>query len=572
MKSLGEAATDLPWLSPCAHSLVALARSSLASAWLGCRTDPGLVLLAARASGSRKNLVFSPSCSARILSASLRHLRLGHRAGFVDWSQPVCRDAYGACLRQASLAAALAEHVVDCDPQRAWVGGMLAGLGWLTACAAQPSRVQHYLDVCSGKTRLPQNTKGFDPAAVARRLSHRWRLPPWLATIAGNLGLTVELATRLGADARLFQVVQLAVALRMREGAVPYLAVGAELGELLPALRLDMDRVEQIAHAPAVETPAVWQSPASQPLLIDVLELGRGNRRHEDRKRARQLHNDVDRLQESLELRRDEERRRVQTLKLAALAEFAAGAGHEINNPLAVISGQAQYLVRQLDLVDGPADEIDNPLEYLANLKRQLVPSLQKIIGQTQRIHGILTDLMQFARPAAPKTQIVDASNVIREVADALQALADERHVRLECTGPKSHVAIQGDPSHVRASLTALLRNAIEAAPENGWAGVRVECDDGPRTVLIVEDSGPGPGPVAQEHLFDPFFSGRSAGRGRGMGLPTAWRLAIQQDGDVRFDGTHDGITRFSLILPAAPVVSVPAYTNGRNGAAHHSE
>ena len=54
---------------------------------------------------------------------------------------------------------------------------------------------------------------------------------------------------------------------------------------------------------------------------------------------------------------------------------------------------------------------------------------------------------------------------------------------------------------------------------------------------------------MEREHLFDPFYSGRKAGRGRGLGLPTAWRLARQHGGDVRFAGAEP--TRFVLTLPA---------------------
>lgn len=566
MKPLGEAAMDLPWLSPCAHSLLALARSPIACAWEQLRADPGLVLLICRAGRAKPILFDAPSCDARVLAASLRYLRSSAGAGFVNWAESEFRDVYHACLRQAHLASALAV-VADCDPRQAWVGGLLAPLGWLAACTIQAAGDM-------GSPVLRPNDR-FDPAAVARRLSRRWRLPAWLATLTGHLGLTVELASRLGAEPRLFEVVQLAVLLRQREATAPHLPVGAEVSDLLASLQLSVEQVEKIVNGPTPTPSDLWESPASQPLLMDVLELAQRNRRRDDHTRISQLHQDVDRLQEALETRRDDERRRVQALKLSALAEFAAGAGHEINNPLAVISGQAQYLLRQLEVLDGPAEEIDNPVEYLANLKAQLAPALHKIVGQTQRIHGILTDLMQFARPTAPRAQPVDVGNAIQEVAASLQPLADERGVRLVCAGAESSAAIQADPSHVRASLTALLRNAIEAAPMGGWAGIRVEREDSARMVLVVEDSGAGPGPLAQEHLFDPFFSGRSAGRGRGMGLPTAWRLACQQDGDVRFDGTRDGVTRFSLILPAAAMPPVPVYTNGRNGSngsAHHSE
>ena len=68
---------------------------------------------------------------------------------------------------------------------------------------------------------------------------------------------------------------------------------------------------------------------------------------------------------------------------------------------------------------------------------------------------------------------------------------------------------------------------------------------------VAVEDGGPGPDPAQRPALFDPFFSGRAAGRGRGLGLPVAWRLARQQGGDVRLDvAPPTGPTRFILTLP----------------------
>jgi len=86
---------------------------------------------------------------------------------------------------------------------------------------------------------------------------------------------------------------------------------------------------------------------------------------------------------------------------------------------------------------------------------------------------------------------------------------------------------------------------------------------------VVVEDSGPGPTALDREHLFDPFYSGRRAGRGSGLGLPTAWQLARQHGGDVRFDASETGPTRFVLTLPADSVVDalpVLAERNGVNG------
>ena len=246
-------------------------------------------------------------------------------------------------------------------------------------------------------------------------------------------------------------------------------------------------------------------------------------------------------------------------MKLSSLAEFAAGAGHEINNPLAVISGQAQYVLKQMEWIDGPADEIENVGEYLENLRSVITPSLKKIIGQTQRIHAILTELMQFARPSTPRLQAISATKLMREAIESLRPFAEEHKVQLACAEPADEAWIHADPAQARMALVGLLKNAIEAAPADGWARVRIENERPGLLDLIVEDSGSGPAPALRPHLFDPFFSGRSAGRGRGMGLPTAWRLARQQGGDVRFDDAQQGVTRFVLTLPMAPPPS-----NGR--------
>jgi signal transduction histidine kinase len=106
------------------------------------------------------------------------------------------------------------------------------------------------------------------------------------------------------------------------------------------------------------------------------------------------------------------------------------------------------------------------------------------------------------------------------------------------------------DPEQIRTTLACLLRNAVEAAPAEGWASIRLETPSADLIDLVVEDNGSGPPMAKREHLFDPFYSGRSAGRGRGLGLATAWRLARENGGDVHFDRPPDGPTRFTLSLP----------------------
>jgi signal transduction histidine kinase len=254
---------------------------------------------------------------------------------------------------------------------------------------------------------------------------------------------------------------------------------------------------------------------------------------------VRTLEAEVDQLHRSLLEQRDGEECRLRARKLAALAEFAAGAGHEINNPLAVISGQAQYLL---------ADESEPARQR----------SLQTIVQQAQRIHQILTDLMQFARPARPQKRAADVRMLARAVATGLHEVAALKQVQIEVEEPDEACVAECDPRQLQVALSCLLRNAIEAALADGWARLRVEAASADQLRLVVEDSGPGPAPTQVEHLFDPFYSGRAAGRGRGLGLPTAWRLAREQGGDVTFEPVPQGPSRFVLTLPRVPAALLP--------------
>jgi two-component system NtrC family sensor kinase len=216
----------------------------------------------------------------------------------------------------------------------------------------------------------------------------------------------------------------------------------------------------------------------------------------------------------------------------------------------------------------------------IENLKKPL----HAIISQTKRIHQLLTDLMQFARPPRPFKQPVDVAALVREVAVSMQELALQRQVRLivhddevtestakreaqsaerraqsaECevlgasrSALRAPLMVDADRHQLTTAVACLLRNAIEAAPTEGWASIGLETPaQKNRAEVVVLDSGSGPALPQREHLFDPFYSGRSAGRGRGLGLATAWRLAREHGGDVRFDSVPGGPTRFILSLP----------------------
>jgi signal transduction histidine kinase len=351
-------------------------------------------------------------------------------------------------------------------------------------------------------------------------------LPAWLSATIARLDQSLAAVETHNVDSAIFACVKLGAVMAARVGFDLHLATVNDEDLLLSRLGLeaaDLPTIEFRFRAAdlteGIETGS--EDPRDRPELIERLHARFTAQR------------DLQLAHAALERQQRSEEERLRRSKLEALVEFAAGASHEINNPLAVISGQSQYLLGRT------SDE----------RHRQ---ALDSIVRQTQRIHSILTDLMQFARPPRPFLQRLNLGSIVDAALDACRGLAGEFGVKLDIVAAESEVWVDADPQQLRTAVNCVVRNAVEAAAaDKGWVCVRSEIS-GNSVKIIVEDSGPGPAAEQREHMFDPFYSGRTAGRGRGLGLPTAWRLAREQGGDVRYIPTVDGPTCFVISLPLA--------------------
>ena len=232
-------------------------------------------------------------------------------------------------------------------------------------------------------------------------------------------------------------------------------------------------------------------------------------------------------------LRRDEAGREAE--RLDALAEFAAGAGHELNNPLAVVLGRAQLLL-------GAAQDAET------------ARALRAIIGQARRAHRIVRDLMYVARPSAPRSRPCQPDEILRAAVRDLQPEADARGIRLVPRLGEEHARGWLDPDGLRQLADVLIRNALEATPAGGAVQVAGRLDDG-GFEWTVSDGGRGLDAGDARHLLDPFYCGRQAGRGLGLGLPRAARFLKQIGGELdwRSSPGHGSIFRVRLPLPGEP-------------------
>lgn len=252
----------------------------------------------------------------------------------------------------------------------------------------------------------------------------------------------------------------------------------------------------------------------------------------------------------SLEARFDRE---LETAKLEAIKAFAYGASHEINNPLANISTRAQTLLRE---------------ERDPERRRKLAV----INMQAFRAHELIADLMLFARPPALVLSAVDLVSLADQVVAELKVEAVSQQtvlVRLPVAAPVNVVA---DPNHLSAALRALCTNALEAVRFGGRVEVSVaggvtgptDSDGRAWAEIVVADTGAGIEPEVRRHLFDPYFSGREAGRGLGLGLAKSWRIVVEHGGRIDVDSPPDGGAVFRIRLPV-PGPSCAASPNFEN-------
>ncbi len=218
--------------------------------------------------------------------------------------------------------------------------------------------------------------------------------------------------------------------------------------------------------------------------------------------------------------------------KLEALAEFAAGAGHEINNPLAVISGRAQLMMRS---------------EMSAERRRDAA----LIHAQAQRVHEMIADLMFFARPPQVQRQRFELGAALEELLAELATHPGADGVALALSAPAEPVEIVADRSQLLAAVRAICLNSLFALAGRGRLELQwSRSNDLPGVRLIVRDTGPGIRPEVRRHLFDPYYSGRESGRGLGVGLSKAWRIVTLHGGTIEVESQLGQGTSMVLLLP----------------------
>ena len=222
----------------------------------------------------------------------------------------------------------------------------------------------------------------------------------------------------------------------------------------------------------------------------------------------------------------------VQTEKLVSLGQLAAGAAHEINNPLAAILGFSDLL----------ADD-----ETLPDKARS---TASKIREQARRTKTLVGNLLSFARQVPPERTLLDINTVVNNAVQLRTLDLRSSTTRIELQLESVLPGVRGDGNQLMQVFFNLISNAIDAmeSHKGGVLTIKTMRDRG-NVVILFSDTGPG---IKDPHrVFDPFYTTKPVGKGTGLGLSICFGIVQEHNGKILCYNRQEGGAVFRVELPA---------------------
>lgn len=237
--------------------------------------------------------------------------------------------------------------------------------------------------------------------------------------------------------------------------------------------------------------------------------------------------------------------------KMAAVGSLAAGVAHEINNPLAIVMANLEYVAEELATLS-PSLPHDSPIsEALVDIGK----AITKVQTSTDRVRGIIDDLRAFSDSAQGRADLVDPRRLISW---AVQRF--DPHIHPDAT--QLTVDLQPVPSIWASEIAVvqivwnLLENAFDAVADlpADQAHITLSLEQsGDFVLLTVHDSGRGMSPEISRRAFDPFFTTKDVGKGVGLGLFVCQGLLEGMDGELNLESEPGKGTSVRAYFPALP-------------------
>ena len=220
-----------------------------------------------------------------------------------------------------------------------------------------------------------------------------------------------------------------------------------------------------------------------------------------------------------------------QSEKLAMVGQLAAGAAHEIRNPLTVIYGFIQLLEQ------GLSDQ---------ERERHYIPL---ILQEIERVNRIVTELLMLSKPSLPNYREVKLSEVLHSLLPLMKAEALLHGIQIiDRCDPDTRIHV--DVEQFKQILLNLMKNSIEAMTGGGLLTIESQMDE-TCVHITVKDTGEGISPEFLVRIFDPFFSLKD--EGTGLGLPISRRMVENHGGELNIQSKKGQGTEITISLPLHP-------------------
>lgn len=240
------------------------------------------------------------------------------------------------------------------------------------------------------------------------------------------------------------------------------------------------------------------------------------------------------------EIQRDRLKRMYRTDRLAVLGELAAGAAHEIKNPLTSIRSTIQYLSNDFDV---------------GSEKGQM---MHELLNETERINKIVQGLLSFARPSELNSMEINLEQLINQTLLLVNNTLKKQRIEVEFEYFTEQTTIMGDAEQLKQVCLNIILNAVEAMKENDESHPRtlyISMEEGTlidvrsRYLLIsFEDTGKGIDEEDIENVFNPFFTTKE--EGTGLGLAICFGIINRHKGELEVRSTLGKGTCFTIKLP----------------------
>ncbi len=229
------------------------------------------------------------------------------------------------------------------------------------------------------------------------------------------------------------------------------------------------------------------------------------------------------------------EDRLVQSAKLAAVGEMAAGVAHELNNPLTTVSGFSELLLESM--------EKDSP-EY---------EDMTLIHKEAHRARAVVRRLLDFTRQDAILHLDADINEILSEVLALVHHLAKMNNVNISIALWNELPSLRLDKNQIQQVLLNLIHNAIQAMPTGGDLILETQLnlkDNENWVTIIIRDNGVGIKEKDLDKIFKPFFTTKVIGEGTGLGLSISYKIISDHGGYIDVDSKANVGTTFAVWLP----------------------